>query len=260
MRADLSYHLEKITLLNIQKADTSCNAWETLSSEDFEDGVMDEWVAVDKNGTEFGEYYPAVSDCRAARGTHSAWMIAGGADGSLLGCGAQYPDQAIPWMVYGPFSTVGESSLRLDFSHWTYVEPAIPMVLYDRQCVWATQDKLHYYGYCISGDWGGWYDYTFYLKDPRGFYNFMDKPQVWLVLGLMTDEFIHFPEGGFVDEITLKRCTIPTGVSSQNSFGLEAIPGQPSPFSSLLESFQWPRLFSHPAIIGPLYMQYPAEP
>ncbi len=31
-----------------------------------------------------------------------------------------------------------------------------------------------------------------------------DKPQVWLAFSMMSDDFIHFPEGGYVDDIALK--------------------------------------------------------
>ncbi len=68
MQADLSYKLEKYTLLVIRQPDTSCNAWETVFSEDFEDGSMDGWVSTDRNGTEFGEYYPAVIQLPLRRG------------------------------------------------------------------------------------------------------------------------------------------------------------------------------------------------
>jgi M6 family metalloprotease-like protein len=254
MQADLAYHLEKYTLLNIHKSDTSCSAWETILSEDFEDGSMDGWTTIDKNGLDHGEYLPAVSSCRAAGGTHSAWLIAGGADGSLLDCGAHYPDQAIPWMVYGPFSTLGESAMRLDFSHWTYIEPAIPYTIFDRQCVWGSEDNEEFIGYCFTGDWGGWYSYAFNLKDDQDFYDFLDKPKVWLAFSMMTDEFLHFPEGGFVDDITLNRCASAAGSTSQKSIPVIPGPNVSTMLSSITKLFQWPKPYTQPAIIGPIYL------
>ena len=177
-------------------------------SEDLEDGSLDNWTATDENGTDFGEYYPAVTTCRADNSSRSVWLVGGGSDGSGLGCGAHYPDRAIPWMTYGPFSTIGETAMRLDFSHWTYIEPAVPFYFFDRFCVWGSVNNLQYTGYCLSGDWGGWSDYSFSLKDDvLGFYNFLDKPQVWIAFSMMTDDYINFPEGVYVDNIRLQRCT-----------------------------------------------------
>jgi hypothetical protein len=181
-------------------------------------------------------------------------LIAGGADGSLLDCGAHYPDQAIPWMVYGPFSTVGESAMRLDFSHWTYIEPAIPYTIFDRQCVWGSEDNEEFIGYCFTGDWGGWYSYAFNLKDKQDFYNFLDKPKVWLAFSMMTDEFLHFPEGGFVDDITLNRCASAAGATSQKSVPVIPGPNVSTMLSSITELFQWPKPHTQPAIIGPIHL------
>jgi M6 family metalloprotease-like protein len=254
MQADLTYRLVSSILLNIQTPDPSCSAWQTVMSEDFEDGTMDGWTATDENGTEYGEYYPAVSNCRAAEGTQSAWLISGGLDGSQLTCGAYYPDHAIPWMVYGPFSTLGESGMRLDFSHWTYIEPAIPFYIFDRHCVWASEDNHFFAGYCFTGDWNGWYRYSFSMKDSRGFFNFLNKPQVWVAFSMMSDDYIHFPEGGYVDDISLQKCTSPTGTSTQNTLQVTPSMIASATMQSIAGLFKWPIPYSNPTVIGPFFI------
>ena len=259
MQADFSYHLERTILLKVQKPDPECHTWDTVFTEDFEDGFMDGWTATDENGSEYGEYLPALSACRSAGGSLSAWMIGGGEDGSLLSCGAHYPDRMIPWLVYGPISTLGETAMRLDFSHWTYVEPAVPFNIFDRHCVWASEDNELYIGYCFTGDWGGWYDFSFSLKEADGFYDFLGKPQVWLAVSMMSDDFLHFPEGGFVDDIALKSCTGPGSYTPQSPITLRPGATQPVLPDAFLQAFQWPRLHTPSTIIGPLLLRRPVR-
>jgi M6 family metalloprotease-like protein len=259
MQADFSFHLDRSILLKVQKPDLECLAWDTIFTEDFEDGLMDGWTATDENGSEYGEYLPAVSSCRAAGGSRSAWMIGGGVEGSQLSCGAYYPDRMIPWLVYGPISTLGETAMRLDFSHWTYIEPAVPFFIFDRQCVWASVDNDLYMGYCFTGESGGWSDYSFNLNDPGGFYNFLGKPQVWLAFSMMSDDFIHFPEGGFVDNIALKSCATLTGRSLRSPLAIHSGISQPGLPDALMRIFQWPRPLNQSTIIGPLFIRRQPE-
>ena len=260
MQADFSIHTEQTILLKIQKPDSECLAWDTVFTEDFEDGLMNGWTATDENGTEFGEYLPAVSGCRAAAGSQSAWMIGGGVDGSQLSCGAYYPDRMIPWLVYGPISTLGETAMRLDFSRWTYIEPAVPFYIFDRHCVWASEDNDLYIGYCFTGESGGWLDYSFNLKDSGGFYNFLDKPQVWLAFSMMSDDFIHFPEGGYVDNIALKTCTSPVGGTVSRPLTIRPGITQPVLPNALLRILQWPKPNNRSAVIGPLFVRRQGGP
>ncbi|MBN2258661.1 MAG: M6 family metalloprotease domain-containing protein [Anaerolineaceae bacterium] len=233
MQADLTYHLYQYTLLNIHKSDPTCDEWETMMRDDFENGNMDQWTVFDNNGDEYGEYYPSVSDCQVYHSSKCVWMIAGGADGSNLACGAAYPDHAISWMRYGPFSTMGETDIRLDFSHWTYIEPAIPFYIYDRFCVWASDDNIVYFGYCFTGDWGGWSNYTFNLKDnDYDLYDYLDKPQVWVAFSLITDDYVHFPEGAYVDDIVLRKCVSPGGCPASSSLS-----GQRGMLTSVMNPF-----------------------
>jgi M6 family metalloprotease-like protein len=257
MQVDFSYHLDRTILLKVQKPDPECQAWDTVFTEDFEDGLMDGWTATDENGSEYGEYLPAVSSCRAAGGSRSAWMIGGGVDGSALGCGAYYPDRMIPWLVYGPISTKGETAMRLDFSHWTYIEPAVPFYIFDRHCVWASEDNELYIGYCFTGESGGWSDYSFNLKDAGGFYDFLDKSQVWLAFSMMSDDYIHFPEGGYVDNIALKSCASASGDLVRSPLTIQSGTSQPGLPDALMRFFQWPKLNNRSPIIGPLFVRRP---
>ncbi len=252
MQADLAYKLETTMFPFINTADPRCSTWETVLDEDLEDGVLNGWTALDDNGTEFGEYYPAVTTCRADNSTHSAWLVGGGSGGSGLSCGAHYPDQALPWMIYGPFSTIGETAMKLDFSHWTYIEPAIPYYFFDRFCVWGSIDNEQYIGYCLSGDWGGWSNYSYSLKDDLlGFYDFLDQPQVWIAFSMMTDDYIDFPEGVYVDDIRLQRCTGIPGTPGCSGTNPAAKTGYR--LIDAINPFRLPDWQTGPTIIGPLF-------
>jgi M6 family metalloprotease-like protein len=253
MQADLSYFLYQNIFTMIHADDTACWEWETILKEDFEDGSLENWSLVDKTGVEDGEYYPAISSCRADQSARSVWLIGGGSDGSALGCGSHYPDRAIPWMIHGPFSTIGATDMRLDFSHWTYVEPAIPYLIYDRFCVWASENNQIYIGYCFTGDWGGWSTYSFSLKDDvNGYYDFLNKPQVWVAFSMMSDDYVHFPEGAYVDNIVLRNCLLPVGcekVPSPSATGAE-ISSVTNPFGTFFPP-------SRPLVIGPITVTLP---
>jgi M6 family metalloprotease-like protein len=256
MQVNLSYQLETTIHAIIQKADGTCSAWETMLSEDFEDGLMDGWTATDENGEPYGDYSPAVRNCRADNSIYSAWLVGGGVDGSALACGDHYSDHIIPWMTYGPFSTLGENAIRLDFSHWTYIEPSIPFNIFDRFCVWASDNNEQFMGYCFTGDWGGWFDYSFSLKDNvNGFYDYLNKPQVWIAFSMMTDDYIHFPEGAYVDNIRMRKCTNPLSPSSHTESSLMPSP-QIDRFSlfDLINPFVFLGLRAGPQIIGPLFV------
>jgi M6 family metalloprotease-like protein len=255
MQADLTFSLSTVILTWIEKPNPFCGGWTTMMSEDFEGGDMESWTVIDHNGAEYGEYYPAIRSCRAKNSTNSAWMVGGGVDGSSLACGSYYPDHAMPWMIYGPFSTIGETAVKVDFSHWTYIEPAIPFHIYDRFCVWASENNQQYIGYCLTGDWGGWSDYSFSLKDnTAGFFNFLDKPQVWLAFSLITDDYIHFTEGVYVDNIRLQRCTSPSsGDCNPTPASIPFRLAEHYSLFDLINPFALPEFKTGPVIIGPVY-------
>ena len=78
--------------------------WTTMVSTDFEGTWPSPWVVSDNDGATNGEYYWGKRNCRAYAGSYSGWGVGAGAQGSGLGCGSNYPDNAVSWMRYGPFS------------------------------------------------------------------------------------------------------------------------------------------------------------
>ncbi len=68
------------------------SAYEALI-DDFEGPLLDpfRWIPFDGDGDANGEYYWAMSRCRASKGFKSLWGIGGGKNGKDLQCGAVYP-------------------------------------------------------------------------------------------------------------------------------------------------------------------------
>lgn len=75
--------------------------WVTIASQNFEGTFPGAWAVFDDNGANYGEYYWGKRTCRPYAGSYSGWGVGGGAQGSALSCGSNYPHNAASWMVYG---------------------------------------------------------------------------------------------------------------------------------------------------------------
>ena len=100
--------------------DGSANDWIDIMTEDFEGDFPGAGWRMDENGT--GDYKWAKSACRSYSGDYSAWGVGGGADGSNLQCGADYPNGAYSYMIYGPFDLSNATDAELLFYRWNLTE------------------------------------------------------------------------------------------------------------------------------------------
>lgn len=179
-------------------------------SEDFESAAWPSgsgWRVLDNNGSEGGEFTWA-NRCEGHHSARSAWAVGGGANGSLLACGANYPDHAASYMVYGP----------LDFSAVTQAELAWVFYL-DSECVGtncatasdtlrvlASTNGTNFDGIAYAGNWkddpnahpGGW------VEDTWDMANYVGQPQVWLAFGFLSDGSVNYPIGAKVDDVVLR--------------------------------------------------------
>jgi hypothetical protein len=180
-------------------------SWEILVSTTFEGDFPGSWDVFDSNPSN-GEYYWAARNCRAyPGGNNSGWAVGGGVNGSSLGCGSNYPDNADSWMVYGPFSLVNATDAELNFKMWANTQSSSDLV-----CRMASINGIDFYGNCYSGYSGGWIDRTldltsvFTLGDLRG------QSQVWVAIIFNTNSTVNYPEGAYVDNVVLRKCMVPT--------------------------------------------------
>jgi photosystem II stability/assembly factor-like uncharacterized protein len=179
-------------------------SWTVITSQDFEGAFPGGWqVSDDYPG--YGEYYWGKRNCRPYAGSYSGWAVGGGANGSSLGCGSNYPNYAESWMDYGPFSLAGATAAELRFKLWLNSE-----LNYDWFCVIASPNGTDWDGPCISGSTGGWVDRVLNLANVPTFGNLLGDSSVWVSLGFFSDGSVTRPEGAYVDNIVLRKCMYPS--------------------------------------------------
>jgi hypothetical protein len=184
--------------------------WVTIVSENFEGSFPGPWDVFDNDGAANGTYYWAKRNCRADTGSYSGWAVGGGTNGAALACGSNYPDNAESGMVYGPFSLVGATDAELNYKRWFDTELG-----FDGLCALASINGTNFYGWCSSGtSSGAWEADTFDLTSVPTLGNLLGQPNVWIAFLFGSDSTINKPEGAYVDNIVLRKCTASTCVGS----------------------------------------------
>jgi len=173
--------------------------WETIFSDDFEDAFPGEWDVFDNDGATNGTYFWAQKDCRPNAGSYSAWAVGGGAEGSALACGSDYPDDANSAMIYGPFSLADATDAEFRFMYWLNSEPG-----YDFLFVGASIDGTTFSGVSASGTYD-WTEYIFDLTAVPTLGDLTGEAQVWVLIAFQSDYEIHYSEGAYVDDIEVRK-------------------------------------------------------
>jgi Zn-dependent metalloprotease len=182
---------------------TRAPAWVTLVNEGFEGAFPGVWQVSDQYpGT--GEFYWAKRNCVAYAGSYSGWAVGGGAQGGGLGCGANYPNDADSWMVYGPFSLVGATAADVSLKLWQYSEPG-----YDYTCRLASTNGAQFSGVCAWGNSGGWVGTALDLSAVPNLGNTLGQPNVWIAFYFYSDYSVNYAHGSHVDNIVLRKCAGP---------------------------------------------------
>jgi hypothetical protein len=189
--------------------------WQTLVNTTFEGDFPGSWDVFDNDGASHGVFNWASRTCRPYQGSNSGWAVGGGSNGSSLGCGSNYPNYADSWMVYGPFSLVNTTAARLDYKLWLNSESN-----YDGVCRMASTNGVNFTGFCSSGNSSGWIDRTLDLANIGGT-DLRGEPQVWVLIMFSSDLDTNYAEGGYVDNVVLRRC-YETSCPSITTTSLEA--------------------------------------
>jgi len=177
------------------------SGWSTIISEDFEGAFPGSWTLLSR-----GDYIWGKRACRPYAGSYGGWGVGGGTTGASLSCGSNYPDNANSWMVYGPFSLVGATKGDLNFKLWLNSE-----LNQDGVCRLVSIDGTNFSGNCTSGNTNGWIDRTLDLTNVSSFGNLMGQPNVWVALLFSSNSSTTYAEGGYVDNVVLRKC--PTGAT-----------------------------------------------
>jgi hypothetical protein len=201
-------------------------AWSTILWEDFEGQPQPGWSFSDKNPGVGGEYWWARQGYRAYWGSsYSAWAVGGGADGRNLAYGANYPDNANSWMLYGPFSLEGAAMAQMRFQFWLNTAGSSDVL-----CYGASHDMIAFDAYCV--DWGtslDWTPQTLDLGDIGGV-SMLGDPTVWVAFIFQSDGSGNAPEGAYVDDVEVRTCptiTCPLGVAAGSAQGAAPAGSEP---------------------------------
>ncbi|MFN2115361.1 MAG: VWA domain-containing protein [Anaerolineae bacterium] len=180
---------------------------DVLLSEDFEGTwPVSPWQVFDNDDLTHGEYYWA-DRCYGKDRTTGAWAIGGGATGSLLSCGSQYPNNLVSVALAGPFdfTDVTRAMVELDL----YVDTECVGVncsdKRDELRVVSFTDPSDMDGNLWAGDWPsdpsadqyGW------VSDSYEFTKWNGEPEVWIGLVFVSDSTVTTRHGAYVDNVVL---------------------------------------------------------
>jgi serine protease AprX len=187
------------TWSNVQTVVVSAaGGWTTIVTENFEGSFPGVWDVHDDDSTN-GLYYWGKRDCRPYNGSYSGWGVGGGS-GAGLSCGSNYPTYVEGWMVYGPFSLAGTLDADLTFRLWLNSE-----LTYDGVFRGASTNGTNYYGWTTSGNTSGWTAKELDLTNVPTLGNLTGQSSVWIALVFVSDNTNTYSEGGYVDDILLRK-------------------------------------------------------
>ena len=178
---------------------TPNSSWVTIFSENFEGSFPTGWQLADSSG---GAYKWGKRNCEVFQGGSSGWAVGGGSVGQSLACGSNYPLNVQTWMAYGPFSLADATDAEVLSEIWVYSEND-----YDDLCLMASINNFNYYGTCYDGDSQGWVSVNFDLTNVFTLGNLTGQSNVWIAVIFRSDEIINYPNGAFVDDIVVRKCT-----------------------------------------------------
>ena len=176
------------------------SAWVDIVTETFERDFPRGWQVFDEVAN-MQEYYWGKRACRAYSGEYGGWAVGAGEKGSVLPCGAAYPDTSTSVMINGPFSLVGATRAEIKMKIWINMEP-----FYDTLCLYVSKDGRNFRGQCASGQTSGWADWTLDLSNIGSLGSLLGQPQVWMAIRFVADETVSKGEGAYVDDIVVRKC------------------------------------------------------
>lgn len=174
--------------------------WITIASQNFEGTFPGDWQVWDDNGSNYGEYYWGKRNCRPYAGSYSGWGVGGGAQGTALSCGSNYPHNARSWMAYGPFDLRDAAAGDMRFKIWLSTEAG-------DEVFWGVSvNGTEYYGYGWSTQTGGWVEQTIDFTSVPTLTNVLGRGSVWVALVFVSDGAGNRAEGVYVDNVEVRVC------------------------------------------------------
>jgi hypothetical protein len=202
-------------------------------NEDFEGSwPTSDWQLSDASSSDGGEYLWGRRNCRPHAGSFSGWSVGGGAQGNILDCSADYPNNAQSWAVYGPFDLSGATSASLSFHVWGATAGAT-------DCPWdylfagSSSDGLSFSGSRYCGDWTNGDESNGYSVSSLDLSSELGQNQVWF--GFLFSSNDSVTNVGFtIDDVVLNTTNSAENTliylpSTMNNFTWPTPPPTPEP-------------------------------
>lgn len=130
--------------------------------------------------------------------------MGGGADGSRLSCGSDYPNTTTTQLIYGPFDLTGATAAKFAFWSWSDTQYNSDKIFWG-----ASTDGLLFWGRKESGTNTTWMQKEFDLCNVPEWGQstcYLGKPQVWIMFSFDSDDWFT-DKGWFIDDIWLLKKT-----------------------------------------------------
>ncbi len=137
------------------------------------------WQLSDESGADGGEFLWGKRDCHPHTGSYAGWSVGGGAQGSLLSCSANYPDNANTWAIYGPFDLRSATSAVLTFHVYGRTAGAEGCP-WDYLFVGSSVNGAEFAGGRYCGDWTSGADGAGYHRGTLNLAGRLGEAQVWI--------------------------------------------------------------------------------
>ena len=185
--------------------DITLDVWYRQSNvmhQDFEDEwPAAGWRVTDPSDGDGGEYLWGKRDCHPHTGSFAGWSVGGGAQGSALACGANHPNNARSWAIYGPFDLGAATDASLTFHLWGQTVGEFGCAG-ARLFVGSSTNGTDFSGSNYCGDWtsggtgNGYYRQTLDLSNQAG------KKEVWVGFAFISYSDT-MPDGFIIDDVDL---------------------------------------------------------
>ena len=180
------------------------------------------WQLIDASSNDGGDYRWGKRNCHPHAGTYAGWSVGGGAQGSALGCSANYPNYVYTWALYGPFTLSNATGANLAFHLWGQSEGGTNCP-YDYLFAGSSIDGANFGGgtaYC--GSWTAGTAGNSYYQQTLDLTSRLGQSQVWVAF-LMASDSSNTYNGFTIDDVSLNLTGLCPDVVAPAGVGVEDI-------------------------------------
>jgi len=178
-----------------ENSEESRSGWQNIMTDDFEGAFPGVWDVHAHTG--YTDAYWGKDGYRSYSPSYSAFCAKSGSAG--VDPPADYPNDMLAWMIYGPFSLADATDAELNFYLWLDSE-----YTYDYLWCMASINGNNFYGSGLSGTSSGWESKSFDLTDVYTLGDLCGESQVWIAFIFQSDSMVT-DYGAFLDDVELRK-------------------------------------------------------